>query len=294
MICNFQLLTANLSSCVMQSLLKAWTKLKFRVFEVVDGDHLCGVRVHLAFQCAAVGGINPVLDNQVVFDVDEEVPAVDVKHFFHADIILGEVVLFHLGSEGVDDGEALTEGLKLPVDIVGPALCIGTIVPVLTCLDVPEAVDAQTIVVGFVVTMSHIGLVALGAQVVDGDEEIIGGRVELIGTCKSLRGRFHGYFNHSRNIVRIKNGESGHGLVIAVVAGGDDAAFAYPFRDNLNAVAKFDSLETDDFWSIDFVASVVTVVERPPNDGVAQSHLEFIFVYFLSRNKAAETKNHEG
>ena len=248
----------------------------------------------MTFQCAAVAGVDPVLDDQVVFEVDEEVPAIDVKHFFHADIIVGKVALFHLSSEGVDDGEALTEGLKLPVDIVGPALCIGTIVPVLTCLDVPETVDAQAIIVGFVVTMSHIGLVALGTQVIDGDEEIIGGRVEVIGTSKSLRGRFLGYNNHSRNIVRIKNGESGHGLGITIVAGGNDAAFAYSFCNNLNAVAKLDSLETDAFWSIDFVAVVVSVVERPPHDGVAQSHLEFIFVYFLSRNKAAETKKHEG
>lgn len=278
----------------MQSLLEAGAEMQFRVLEVVNGDHFCRVSVHLAFQCAAVTGVNPVLDDQVVFEVNEEMPAVDVKHLFHADIVVGEVALFHLGSKGVDDGETLTESFKLPVDIVGPALCIGTIVPVLTCLDVPEAVDAQTIVVGFVVTMSHIGLVALGTQVIDGDEEIIGGWVELIGTCKSLRGRFHGYFNHSRNIVRIKNGEFGHGLVIAVVAGGNDAAFTYSFCDNLNAIAELDSLETDDFWSIDFVAVVVAVVERPPNDGVAQSHLEFIFVHFLSRNEAAETKNHEG
>ena len=278
----------------MQTLLEAGAEMQFRVLEVVDGDHFCRVSVHLTFQCAAVAGVDPVLDDQVVFEVDEEAPAVDVKHFFHADIIVGKVVLFHFGSEGVDDGETLTEGLKFPVDVVGPALCIGTIVPVLTCLDVPEAIDAQAIIVGFVVTMSHIGLVALGTQVIDGDEEIIGGRVELIGTCESLRGRFLGYFNHSRDIIRIKNGESGHSLGIAVVAGGNDTAFTYSFCDDLNAVAKLDSLETNDFGSIDFVAVVVAVVERPPNDGVAQSHLEFIFVYFLSRNKAAETKKHEG
>lgn len=274
----------------MQSLFEAGAEIQFRVLEVVNGDHLCRISVHLTFQRAAVGGVDPVLDDHVfILEVDKEVPAVDVEYLFHADIVVGKIAFVnHFFLEGVKDGETGSKGVKLPFHIIGPTLCFWTIIPIHASLHVPETVEANAVVVRLIITVLHVGFLYITAHVVDGDEEIVGGRIELIDARKGLRGRFHWFLNHNRDFVRIKNGEFGYGFSIVVIASGNDTALAYAFCDNLNAVAILDSLEADDFRSVNVEAVVVAVLERLPDNGVAYSHLKTGLVCLLSHNKAAE------
>ena len=286
----------------MQPFLEAGTEIESGVMKVVDGDHLGGIGVDLAFQRAAVGRIDPVLDDSAVRVVDEELPAVDVerfvgtsnREFFDTDIVVGQVALVHLIGEGVEDGEAFAERFKLPVDIVGPALCVGTVVPILSSFDVPEAVDALSVVIGFVVAVLHISLVELAAHVVDGDEVIVGRRGELIGTREGLCGRFHWLFYDDGDLIRVKYGEVGYRFGVVVLTGGDDAAIAYGFGNDLDFLAEMNGLETDDLGAFDIVADGIAIFKRHPNNGVAKGHFEFSLICLLGCHKTCKAEHHKG
>lgn len=291
----------NLSRSVVQSFLKAGTEIEAGVLEVVYSDHLCRISVHLAFQRATVGGVDPVLDDGAVFEVNEEVPAFDIcgflgvadGDFFGTDIIVGEVVLVYFVGEGIERGEAFAKRLKLPVNVVSPTLCVGTVVPVLSGFDVPETVDALSVVVGLVVAVFHIGFVELAALVVDSDEVVIGWRSECIGACEGLCGRFYWFFDNDGNFVWIEYDEMGYRFSVVVLTGGGDATVANGFGNYLDFFAEVERLETDDFWTFYIVTDAVAVFKRHPNDGVANGYFEFGLVRLLSRHKAREAENHK-
>ena len=152
----------------MQAFLEARAEIQLVVLQVVDCHHARFFGADLALQRATVGWVNPVADDRAVGLVDEKHPAVDVQNFVGADVILRKVGLVHLVGEGVEREETLAESLKLPVDVVGPALCIGTVVPVFAGLDVPEALAAVSVVVGLVVAHLYEGFLAVVVRVGDG------------------------------------------------------------------------------------------------------------------------------
>ena len=230
----------------MQRFLEAGAEIQFCVIKVIDCDDSWGFVVHLTFECASVGWVNPITDDGAIFLVDEEHPTIDIQHFFHADIVLRKILFIHLVGKRIEWEEAFSQRFKLPVHIVGPTLCVGAIEPVLAGFEVPETVCSKTVVVSFVVSDFHISLAAIAARVGDRDKIMVGGRREVVGAQESLGFGLLDLLENRRNIWIVDDDVDHHGGVV-VVAGGDDATATCLLGDDLDFFSIMEVLETNDF-----------------------------------------------
>ena len=239
----------------MQSFLEARSEVESVVLQVVHGGHARLFGSDLALQGAAIGGVDPITNDGAVSLVNEEHPAFDVlglvraanREFVGTYVVVGEVVLVHLSVESVEREETFAERLKLPVDVDGPTLRFGAVVPVLSGLDVPEAVGAVAVVVGFVVAYLHVGFLAVVGRIGEGDEVVVRWRIEFVSVREGLCFWFFKFFNDGSNIRNLDR-ELGYGFHIATA--GLERAFSFFQGDDLNLVEILSShLEVDDFFA---------------------------------------------